>query len=412
MQRAHHLPELAGPAAAHLVRVRGVGALRRRVVQRVVAPVEGVPVRDGGDGGLLGLRCRPSVGGDVGDELLGAVLRDGGDVEGGQQVNGVDACLGQLGEVLHTRGVLARECLVGATLGFRHRLVGAGEVPDVQLPDGARRIVANRRGRHVTPLLRCQLRVIEVDEDGARGVQCQAQRVGVGHVVGDHLVKGAHVDVDGPQVLGVLPRGLAGDRPRTVIGPRGVGNHGVARPVGGPALEGDVLGRGRPHAQRRLPGIPDGAEVRVLHGLAVEGVEHGSDLHGRGRPQGFPVGGADHHLTGQDVGRLRSIRRRECQRHVALQVGVLGQQVPGQVTAKCQGQRLPTVDRLTDDHTAGGVVVEGPCHGRQVALDQRLRPRDRGGGEPLRPCLPHASQRRVGDVDGEFVGGLIVDDLH
>ena len=104
VQRGDHRAELEGPTRTF--RIGRVGALWRRVVPRVVAPVEPVGGRHRGDARLLLLRVgleRLEIAGRRG--LVGAALGDRGDVEHRQQVHGVEAGVGE-----RRAGAACRRC--------------------------------------------------------------------------------------------------------------------------------------------------------------------------------------------------------------------------------------------------------------------------------------------------------------
>ena len=241
VQGPHHLAELHDARSAVLVALSGVGALGGAPVEGVVAPVVGVVVGHLRDGGLLIGRGRVRPDGDPRGALGSAVLGDGGDVEGGQQVDRVHAGLCQLGQVAHARGASHGEGPVGAAQLGRDGLVGGGEVPQVELVDAAGRVVAHRASWGVGPLLGGQTRVGQVDGDRAGRVRCQRRRVGVGDDVGFHLQGGGHVDPHLPQVL-------AAGRNGGVRGSAGLSLIGVGRLVGvvadDPAAVGGAHGRG------------------------------------------------------------------------------------------------------------------------------------------------------------------------
>ncbi len=137
VQPRDHGAELGHPGSAvGLGRRRGVRALRRHPVPRVVAPVEGVRVGDRGHAGLLllavgGVRRQVAVRG----LLVRGILRDRGDVEGRQQVHRVQPRLGEGAQVLPAGALGVGEGEVGASMVRRHALVVDREVADVQLVD-------------------------------------------------------------------------------------------------------------------------------------------------------------------------------------------------------------------------------------------------------------------------------------
>ena len=218
-------------------------------------------------------------GGDARGTLGAAVLGDGGDVEGGQQVDRVHAGLRQLGQVAHARGAGHGEGPVGAAQLGWDGLVGGGEVPQVELVDAAGRVVADRRRPGGGPPFGGQARVGQVDGDRAGRVRRQRRRVGVGDDVGLHTPSGGHVDPHLPQVLAAGRYGGAG---LVLIGSAaGLVRAGVGRWVGtvvdDPAA---VVVADRRGASRRSGDIRYRAQ-RVA-GLPCQ---EGHGLRG-GRPQG------------------------------------------------------------------------------------------------------------------------------
>ena len=171
------------------------------------SPVVGVLVGDGGHGRLLFLGGRSGVGRDGGLRLLGAPLGDGGDVEGGQQVHRVHAGVCQLAQVAHAVGLVLREGHVGAAHVLGHGLVRGGEVAHVQLVDGTLGVIVDDGRLGVLPHGGRDRGVVHVDGHGARGVDGQAHRVGVGDLVRFDGSGGGHVDAHLPQVLGALVDG-------------------------------------------------------------------------------------------------------------------------------------------------------------------------------------------------------------
>ena len=290
VQTAHHGSEFAHARAAVLVGCGCVGALGGHPVQRVVAPVVGVLVGNGRNCRLLLLGRRAGTLGDRGRLLVRALLGDGRDVEGGQQVHRVHAGARQLGEVAHAVGLELREGHVGAAHVLGHRRVRGGEVTHVQLVDRALGVVLDDRSLRVRPHRRGNRRVVHVDGDGARGVDGQGHRVGVGHKVRLHLARLGHVDADLPQVLGALVD-LAGGvvhAPTPVLtalggGTQGIGLHvgvGAARGRGVPRQQGHILGGRCPQCKRRVSCLVPSHAVRGLGGLRrVDRVEDGGDLH-------------------------------------------------------------------------------------------------------------------------------------
>ncbi len=257
------------------VRVGGVRALRDRVVVRVVAPVVGV-LRGDLRHALLLLVGVGRVGGQiaVGSRLVGLLLRDGGDVEGGQQVHVRRAGLRQLPQVPGAVAVPVREGQVGALVPRRDRLVGDGEVPDVQLLDLR---VLQRYGPGLVqarPAAGCEGPVVQIDDEAALGVCGEREGVRVGDLVGDDLADTGCPDLHDVPV-GLAPPGRgAGDGPDAGGGVP-VHRHGRAVEV-----EVDRLGRRCPHGQGRLPVLEDGPEP-ALRRAGVQVVQHTGDLHAR-----------------------------------------------------------------------------------------------------------------------------------
>ena len=170
VQTTHHGAEFAHARTAVLVGRGRVGALGGHPVQRVVAPVVGILVGNGRNRSLLLLRGRAGILGDRRDLLVRALLRNGRDVEGRQQVHRVHAGTRQLGQVTHAVGLELREGHVGAAHVLGHGGVRGREVTHVQLVDRALGVVLDNRSLRVRPLRRRDRRVVHVDGDGARGV--------------------------------------------------------------------------------------------------------------------------------------------------------------------------------------------------------------------------------------------------
>ena len=240
VQTTHHGAEFAHARAAVLVGRGRVGALGSHPVQRVVAPVVGVLVGNGRDRSLLLLGRRASILGDRGRLLIRALLGNGRDVEGRQQVHRVHSGARQLGEVAHAVGLELREGHVGAAHVLGHRRVRSGEVTHVQLVDRALGVVLDGRSLRVRPHRRGNRRVVHVDGDGARGIDGQGHRVGVGDEVRLDLARLGHVDVDLPQVLGTLVDLTGGvvHAPAAVLAAHGGGAHAITRHVGVGAARG------------------------------------------------------------------------------------------------------------------------------------------------------------------------------
>ncbi len=257
MQGADHLAELVHARAAF--GVDGVRALGCRVVVRVVAPVVAVGVDDCLDARLLlgaaGAERREVA---VRNGLLGPALLDGGEVERGQEVDGVDPGVGELSQLLRA-GAVAREGPVGPALRLGHRLVGDREVADVQLVDRAVDRAVDHRRLRLLPRLRTPVLVVEVDRDRALRVRGERDRVRVGDLVGDDLAGRRRVDDDLPEVFVALERGRPLDCPGTGCRiPRRLVTHRVAVCAGIPGEKGRALrGRG--------PEPEGGAALRERH---------------------------------------------------------------------------------------------------------------------------------------------------
>ena len=131
VKATHHRTELSDAGSSVLIQSGRVGAFGSQPVERVVTPVVGVLIGHRVHGGLLRLGGGAGVCGDVRNLLISALLGDRCDIEGGEQVNGVDSGLGQLAEVAHAVGLILRERHVGAAHVLGNRLVCRGEVPHV-----------------------------------------------------------------------------------------------------------------------------------------------------------------------------------------------------------------------------------------------------------------------------------------
>ncbi len=211
VQRADHCPELRHPGAT--VGVHRVGALGRRPVQRVVAPVVAVGVPDLGDAGLLLRRVRRERRQVARRRGLGRpVLLDRGDVEGRQQVNGGQTGVGEHLKVFAPGRALLGERQVRAPQRLRHRGVTDREVAHVQLVDGLVDRLDDGLPRAL-PLPRPRGSVVQVHQHGVRRVQRQGDRRGVGDLVDLDRIGRRRVDRHGEPVGGVLPVPRAADRP-------------------------------------------------------------------------------------------------------------------------------------------------------------------------------------------------------
>ena len=319
VQLAHHGAELARALAAHLMPVGRIGALGGHVVQRVVAPVVGILVGDRGHRRLLRLGRRARIGRDVRLDLERSVLLDGGDVEGGQQMHGGHARLGELSQACRAGRVGVAEGGVGAAQLLGQGLITGGEVPHVQLVDGLVGELVHRRGGGLGPDLGCPARIVEVQQHRVLRVQGQAHRVRVGDRVGDDLAEGGHEDLHRVGVRLVGPAGLAGRGPHPAraalhldlgrgggTGGRRVGD-GLGRAV---QLQGHGLRGRRPQPQRRHAVLPAHAELLGGGVLGVEVIEHAGDLQpGEGLDPVGPVLG-DHDLAAQRLLEHLTVQRR------------------------------------------------------------------------------------------------------
>ncbi|ESU50210.1 hypothetical protein P376_1812 [Streptomyces sp. HCCB10043] len=311
-----HLPELDRALGA--VRVGGVGALGDGVVERVVAPVEAV--LGGGLAHALLLLLGVGCGGGqvaVGRRLVLLLLRDGPDVEDGQQVDVARAGVGELLQVPHALGAGVGEGEVFA--GVLRRAIRDREVPDVQLLDLG---VPQRGGGGLLqagPAARRELRVGEVDDEAAGGVGGQGGGVGVGDLVGDQLLDGGGPDGHGVPVGLALPALLPGD------GPDAGAVVALHRDAAAVEFERDGLrGRG-PHGERRCGFAEDRAEFGGGCLLAVQVVQDSGGLYAGGGEQG-PVGGAlgRDQLAPQGLADAVAVAGVHGERRIVLQVGELG----------------------------------------------------------------------------------------
>ena len=311
-------------------------------MQRVVAPVVGILVGNGRDRSLLLLGRRAGALGDRGRLLVRALLGNGRDVEGGQQVHRVHAGARQLGEVAHAVGLELREGHVGAAHVLGNRGVRGGEVTHVQLVDRTLGVVLDDRSLRVRPHRRGNRRVVHVDGDGARGVHGQGHRVGVGNEVRLHLARLGHVDADLPQVLGALVDRAGGvvHAPAAVLAAHGSGAQaitlhvgvGAARGRGVPRQQGHVLCGRRPQCERRVTCLVPAHAVRGLGGLcSVEGVEDGRDLHAGEGVDALPRLLGDRDLAGEGLARPGLVEG-GLQSDVSVEVRVSRRHLGGQVT--------------------------------------------------------------------------------
>ena len=377
VEGGHHLPELE--RAARSLRVGGVRALRCRVVPRVVAPVEAVGRRPrrsrtsccSSDAGPNDSRSHAGVAWSARRSGMVAMSNTG------SRWTVLSPAVGKALQLLHPDAAGVRERQVAATVGRRHGLVADREVAHVQLVDRRVLGLGQRRLGQAAPAGGPQRRIGEVDDDGARRVGRERQRVRVGDGVRHDLVLGRHVDVDVEQVAGPLPVGRAGH------GPHAVGSRGASRPACRPSRQGAARAGRRPWPS--APTAPTSAcrPFQVTPSLrstasVVDVVEHTGDLHAGGvdEPSEVVIGG-DGELSGEQLGR-RCARRgvtaaaRRTWRGAATARATLGRE-PARIER--QGERRAAEDRLlVDDEPAGraGVQAEVPPArlGREVPGDQ------------------------------------------
>ena len=136
VERLHHLAIFQD--ARRAIGVGGIRPFGDQVVVRIVAPIKGVDLLGFGHHRLLFFRIGQQVRqvGGVGRLPGGFVLVDGGNVEGGQQVQVGQAGVGQRLEMRHRVGIAVGEGEVCAAVLCRHALVQRAEVAHVQFPDG------------------------------------------------------------------------------------------------------------------------------------------------------------------------------------------------------------------------------------------------------------------------------------
>ena len=401
-------------------------------MQRVVAPVVGVLVGNGRNCRLLFLGRRAGTLGDRGRLLVGALLGDGRDVEGGQQVHRVHAGARQLGQVTHAVGLELREGHVGAAHVLGHRRIRSGEVAHVQLVDGALGVVLDRGGLGVRPQRRGNRRIVHVDGDGARRVDGQGHRVGVGHEVRLDLARFGHVDADLPQVLGTLVDLTGGvvHAPATVLAAHGRGAQAITLHVGVgaargrrvPRQQGHVLGGGSPQRERRVTGLVPAHAVRGLGGLRrVEGVEDGGDLHAGEGVDALSRLLGDRDLAGEGLTGPGLVEG-GLQSDVSVEVRVSHRHLGGQVTRNGQSARRSAGDgtiRQASATLGGGHQLIGELRGTVENLrasyalrQQRGRPRENIRGHPVSALLTRTRDRRISARDGNLVRRRIVGEGH
>ena len=401
-------------------------------MQRVVTPVVGILVRHCTHGCLLFLGGRAGILGDRRRLLVGALLGDRRDIEGGQQVHRVHAGAGQLVQVTHTVGLELSERHVGAAHVLGHRGVGSGEVTHVQLVDRALRIVLNDRRLRICPHGGHGRRVIHVDRDRAGRVDGQAHRVGISDEVLLHLARFGHVDAHLPQVLGALVD-LAGSivhAPTPIVATHRFGAQaiawdisvGTARRRGVPRHQRDALRRRSPQGERRVARLVPIHAVRGLGGLLrVQGVEHGSDLHASEGVDTLPRLLGDRDLTGEGLA-CHGLVDGGLQRDVAVEIGMRRRHLSGQIASHTQGGRRGPSDRAVRQTCAalgGGHQLVGQSRGavqhlraRDALGEQGGRPREGIRAHPVRTLLAVACDRGVSAGDSNLVRRGIVGEGH
>ena len=420
VQGPYHGAELGHPGAA--IGVHRIGPFRRREVERVVPPVETVLVPDRLDARLLVRRGR-SEGGQVAGRhgLEGAVFLDRGDVEGRQQVHGVEPGSRQLGQMPGSRAV-DPERAVGAAELFRHGVVGDREVAHVQFVDRPVHGLLDDRRLRFLPRRGAESLIGQVDEHRPGGVLRQGDRVRVGDLVHLDLPRRRreHRDLEDEGCAG--PVLGAGRGPRAVILARQRDALRVGRVARRPDERVDVLRRGSPNRDRGPLLRPGDAERPVCGGIREEVVEHAGQLHARERSQaaegvvGAGIGagaGLGHRQLGSEQPfHLCPVHTDRAQGHGPgqgretrfLRVGEAGRVV-------LEGDRVSAGHRSVDDRQAGGrrgvQRVTEPArvcvHGQQVT-----RPGECFFTHPVRALRPGSGQRRVGHRDRENVGGQVV----
>ena len=401
VERLHHAAELDHPRH-RIARVARVAALGRREMLRVVAPVEAVGGGRGGHGGLLGL----AVGRAGGRGRHAALLVDGGEVEGGQQVHVGQSRRGQRRQMPHAVGAALGEGQVLATPRRGHGRVVDGEVAHVQLVDAqVRRRVHRRRRPTGVPAGRLGGAGVEVHHHALLPAQRHAPRVGIGHQLAHqshaldehlHLVAiGRPLQAAGLAQLPDAGRGIAGHGLRRRAGQRGRADRRGQHQL-------DVLrGRGPDLEAGAAPGH-DGAQVWHLVGGRIEVVERAGDLGGR-RVQ-HPAVGVDlrqHQLLLMQGGQARDVVRAHREDPAAGHV----LEAPGRGLRHGAGEGVQRDEAVGARHRragghgdlAGGRVVQPHAAAGADAgpLDQRLV-------EPHRARIGagHLAQVRRCGVDG------------
>ena len=398
VQRADHGAELADPC----VRVERVRPLGHLVVERVVAPVEPVGVGDRRDARLLLVGVRRERREVARRRLLPrAVLLDGRDVEGGQQVHGRQPGARERGEVPGAGGVPC-EREVRAALRGGHRLVGDREVAHVQLVDRPVHGVLDAGCGGVGPDRRPRARVRQVDDDRVRGVRRQRDRVRVRHGVLDDLARRRRVHRHRVPVGRTRPARLTGHAPHAVGPARAWDPLRRLAARTGPEQEVDVLCGGGPQCERRHVAVPRDAEVGVRGRVGVQVVDDARGLHPRER-RGTLVGRREHaQLPAQQLGRVGGVH---VQRGVPGERGEPGGHVGAEARRVVgQGQRVAAGDLTVGElEPTRARVVQREREVGRVDVEEVTWPRERVGRDPVRACLSRAGQRWVLNGHGEHL---------
>ncbi len=208
VERLDHAAELHHARHAVVDR-RGIAALGRVEVVRVVAPVEAVGGLRRGDGRLLRLAIRRAAG----RRRDAARLRHAGEVEHRHQVDIGQARGGQCGQVLHPVRAGVGERQVLAAVRRRHGRIVGREVAQVQLVD---RLVGGAghgcRRRAGVPAARLGAGVVQADGLAARAAGSQRQRIRIGDEVA-HEADAAHEHLDAEAVVAAAGVGRDRDAP-------------------------------------------------------------------------------------------------------------------------------------------------------------------------------------------------------
>jgi hypothetical protein len=287
VQALHHAPEFAY-AHAPVAGIAGIAALRRRVVQRLVAPVVAVARVGRGDQRLL----RLAVGRAIRCRRHAAGFRNRGDVEHGQQVDIGHAGTGQRTQVAHAIGVVIGEGEVFAAVLGRNAGVADREIAQVQLVD----LHVGRggdRGRAAIgiPAIGLDVHRIERADPAAPRIGIEAQAVGIGDPVA-HDADAAHEDIDQVGVVIVRVIALQACRPDSTCR---IALQRLQRSRIGLVMQAqrDLPRAGRPQREAgRVRGHGD-AERLAFGRFGIPRVERGGDLH---------MGGIDQAILRIDLG--------------------------------------------------------------------------------------------------------------